>query len=153
MHSDDVGYRLDKQKPVYSSSVHGDQAGWKQHKLALALYVGLNLLLTFLLALNVVRHRFKGVQRMSVKRKAVRAHGNNTEYVPIILIGLGVMAMTGASAQTISILGGTLFVARIFHAYGIQQAKVPNIFGMVGNIVTWLVMLCIATTLLMQGIG
>ena len=73
--------------------------------------------------------------------KAVRAHGNNTEYVPIILIGLGVMAMTGASAQTISILGGTLFVARIFHAYGIQQAKVPNIFGMVGNIVTWLVML------------
>ena len=27
---------------------------------ALALYVGLNLLLTFLLALNVVRHRFKG---------------------------------------------------------------------------------------------
>jgi uncharacterized membrane protein YecN with MAPEG domain len=106
---------------------------------ALALYVGLNLLLTFLLAVNV--------------EKAVRAHGNNTEYVPIILIGLGVMAMTGASAQTISILGGTLFVARIFHAYGIQQTKVPNIFGMVGNIVTWLVMLCVATTLLMHGIG
>ena len=121
---------------------------------ALALYVGLNLLLTFLLALNVVRHRFKGDSADQVMlEKAVRAHGNNTEYVPIILIGLGVMAMTGASAQTISILGGTLFVARIFHAYGIQQAKVPNIFGMVGNIATWLVMLCVATTLLMQGIG
>ena len=121
---------------------------------ALALYVGLNLLLTFLLALNVVRHRFKGDSADQVMlEKAVRAHGNNTEYVPIILIGLGVMAMTGASTQTISILGGTLFVARILHAYGIQQAKVPNIFGMVGNIVTWLVMLCIATTLLMQGIG
>ena len=121
---------------------------------ALALYVGLNLLLTFLLALNVVRHRFKGDSADQVMlEKAVRAHGNNTEYVPIILIGLGVMAMTGASAQTISILGGTLFVALIFHAYGIQQAKVPNIFGMVGNIVTWLVMLCVATTLLMQGIG
>jgi uncharacterized membrane protein YecN with MAPEG domain len=101
-----------------------------------------------------VRHRFKGDSADQVMlEKAVRAHGNNTEYVPIILIGLGVMAMTGASAQTISILGGTLFVARIFHAYGIQQAKVPNIFGMVGNIVTWLVMLCVATTLLMQGIG
>tara|TARA_B100000900_G_C19940362_1_gene457435 strand:+ start:318 stop:458 length:141 start_codon:yes stop_codon:yes gene_type:complete len=46
------------------------------------------------------------------------------------------MAMTGASAQTISILGGILFVPRIFHAYGIQQTKVPNIFGMVGSIVT-----------------
>ncbi|MEC8268477.1 MAG: MAPEG family protein [Pseudomonadota bacterium] len=121
---------------------------------ALALYVGLNLLLTFLLALNVVRHRFKGDSVDQVKlEKAVRAHGNNTEYVPIILIGLGVMAMMGASAQTISTLGGTLFVARIFHAYGIQQPKMPNIFGMVGNITTWLVMLCVATTLLLQGIG
>jgi len=121
---------------------------------ALALYVGLNLLLTLVLAINVVRHRFKGESGDPVAlEKAVRAHGNNTEYVPIILVGLGVMAMMGASAQTISILGGTLFVARLFHAYGIQQAKVPNIFGMVGNIVTWLVMLCVATTLLLQGIG
>ena len=121
---------------------------------ALALYVGLNLLLTFLLALNVVRHRFKGDSADQVMlEKAVRAHGNNTEYVPIILIGLCVMAVTGASAQTISILGGTLFVARLFPAYGIQQTKMPNIFGMVGNIVTWLVMLCVATTLILQGIG
>ena len=121
---------------------------------ALALYVGLNLLLTFLLALNVVRHRFKGdAADQLMLEKAVRAHGNNTEYVPIILIGLGVTAMTGASAQTISILGGTLFVARIFHAYGIQQTKMPNIFGMVGNIVTWLVMLFAATTLVLRGIG
>ena len=121
---------------------------------ALALYVGLNLLLTLVLAINVVRHRFKGDSGDPVAlEKAVRAHGNNTEYVPIILVGLGVMAMMGASAQTISILGGTLFVARVFHAYGIQQAKVPNIFGMVGNIVTWLVMLCVATTLVLQAMG
>ena len=121
---------------------------------ALALYVGLNLLLTLVLAINVVRHRFKGESGDPVAlEKAVRAHGNNTEYVPIILVGLGVMAMMGASAQTISILAGTLFVARVFHAYGIQQAKVPNIFGMVGNIVTWLVMLCVATTLVLQAMG
>lgn len=31
---------------------------------ALALYVGLNLLLTFALAVNVVRHRFKGTRRI-----------------------------------------------------------------------------------------
>ena len=121
---------------------------------ALALYVGLNLLLTLVLAINVVRHRFKGDSGDPVAlEKAVRAHGNNTEYVPIILVGLGVMAVMGASAQTISILGGTLFVARVFHAYGIQQAKVPNVFGMVGNIVTWLVMLCVATTLVLQAMG
>jgi len=121
---------------------------------ALALYVGLNLLLTFVLAINVVRHRFKGDSADQVMlEKAVRAHGNNTEYVPIILVGLGVITMMGASAQTISILGGTLFVARLFHAYGIQQTKVPNIFGMVGNIATWLIMLCVATKLILQGIS
>jgi uncharacterized membrane protein YecN with MAPEG domain len=121
---------------------------------ALALYVGLNLLLTFVLAINVVRHRFKGDSADQVMlEKAVRAHGNNTEYVPIILVGLGVITMMGASAQTISILGGTLFVARLLHAYGIQQAKVPNMFGMVGNMATWLVMLCVATKLILQGIS
>ena len=121
---------------------------------ALALYVGLNLLLTLVLAINVVRHRFKGESGDPVAlEKAVRAHGNNTEYVPIILVGLCVTAMMGTSAQTISILGGTLFVARVFHAYGIQQSKVPNIFGMVGIIVTWLVMLCIGAKLILAAVG
>ena len=102
----------------------------------------------------MVRHRFKGESGDPVAlEKAVRAHGNNTEYVPIILVGLCVTAMMGTSAQTISILGGTLFVARVFHAYGIQQSKVPNIFGMVGNIVTWLVMLCIGAKLILAAVG
>ena len=121
---------------------------------ALALYVGLNLLLTLALAINVVRHRFKGEAADQVAlEKAVRAHGNNTEYVPIILIGLGLIAMTGASAQTISILGGTLFVARMCHAYGIQQAKTPNPFGLIGNIGTWLIMICIGITLIMTALA
>lgn len=121
---------------------------------ALSLWVGLNLLLTLLLALNVVRNRFKAQGDSGdpvTLEKAVRAHGNNIEYVPGILIGLGLMAMTGASAQTINILGGTLFVVRIFHAYGIQQSKLPNIFGLVGNFGTWLTMLCVVTTLIMNG--
>jgi len=122
---------------------------------ALSLWIGLNVLLTFLLAMNVVRNRLKAQGDAGdpvLLEKAVRAHGNNTEYVPSILIGLGLMAMSGASAQTINILGGTLFVVRIFHAYGIQQAKMPNPFGMVGNIGTWLVMLCVAVTLIMNGL-
>tara|TARA_A100001011_G_scaffold360330_1_gene407536 strand:+ start:411 stop:794 length:384 start_codon:yes stop_codon:yes gene_type:complete len=120
---------------------------------ALALYVGLNLLLTLALAINVVRHRFKGEAADQVAlEKAVRAHGNNTEYVPIILIGLGLIAMTGATAQTISILGGTLFVVRICHAYGIQQTKSPNL-GLVGNIGTWLIMICIGITLIMTALA
>ena len=122
---------------------------------ALSLWLGLNILLTFLLAMNVVRNRFKSQGDSgdpAILEKAIRAHGNNIEYVPSILIGLGLMAMAGASAQTIHILGGTLLVVRILHAVGIQQAKMPNPFGMVGNIGTWLVMLCVAITLIMNGL-
>ena len=122
---------------------------------ALSLWLGLNILLTFLLAMNVVRNRFKSQGDSgdpATLEKAIRAHGNNIEYVPSILIGLGLMAMAGASAQTIHILGGTLLVVRILHAVGIQQAKMPNPFGMVGNIGTWLVMLCVAITLIMNGL-
>ena len=122
---------------------------------ALSLWLGLNILLTFLLAMNVVRNRFKSQGDSgdpATLEKAIRAHGNNIEYVPSILIGLGLMAMAGASAQTVHILGGTLLVVRILHAIGIQQAKMPNPFGMVGNIGTWLVMLCVAITLIMNGL-
>lgn len=122
---------------------------------ALSLWLGLNILLTFLLAMNVVRNRFKSQGDSgdpATLEKAIRAHGNNIEYVPSILIGLGLMAMAGASAQTVHILGGTLLVVRILHAVGIQQAKLPNPFGMVGNIGTWLVMLCVAITLIMNGL-
>lgn len=121
---------------------------------ALSLWIGLNILLTLLLAVNVVRNRFKAQGDSGdpvTLEKAVRAHGNNTEYVPSILIGLGLMAMSGASAQTINVLGGTLFVMRILHAYGISQRKVPNPFGLVGNMGTWLTMLCVAITLIMNG--
>ena len=107
-----------------------------------------------MLAVNVVRHRFKGDSGDEVMlNKAVRAHGNNIEYVPITLIGLALLAMTGATAQTISILGGTLVVARVSHAYGITRPTMPNPFGYVGNIGTWLIMLCIAVSLIMSAVS
>jgi uncharacterized membrane protein YecN with MAPEG domain len=68
-------------------------------------------------------------------------------------MGLALLAMTGASAQTISILGGTLVVARVSHAFGITRATVPNPFGYVGNIATWLIMLCIAVSLIMSAVS
>lgn len=64
------------------------------------------------------------------------------------------MAIMGALAQTISIRVGALLAAHVPHTYGIQQTKMRNLFfGMVGNIVTWFVMLCAATTLVLQGIS
>ena len=71
----------------------------------------------------------------------------------MVILELARSAMKGATAHTISILGGTLFVVRMCHAYGIQQAKTPNPFGLVGNIGTWLIMICIAITLIMTALA
>ena len=68
-----------------------------------ALYTGLFILLLLALAANVVRNRLSGHVSLGdggnpSLQKAVRAHGNATEYVPIVLIGLAVLENLGTSA-------------------------------------------------------
>jgi len=60
---------------------------------AVALWAGLNPGWTLLIALNVTRHRMKeGVSTGSGSSqsldRAVRAHGNNIEYVPGAILGI-----------------------------------------------------------------
>ena len=78
---------------------------------AVALWVGLNIGLTFLLAMNVVRYRRMGETADPARLEgAIRAHGNNTEYVPVILLGMAMLAAMGVSVNSIHILGGGLLV-------------------------------------------
>ena len=58
----------------------------EQAMLAAGLWVGIHLITTLLLALNVTRHRMlQGQGKVDESRvnQAVRAHGNNIEYVPL----------------------------------------------------------------------
>ncbi|MEM7099624.1 MAG: MAPEG family protein [Pseudomonadota bacterium] len=123
----------------------------------LALWVGLHMLLTLALALNVTRNRFKqaaGDLDDEALNRVVRAHGNNIEYVPFALVGLGVLALLGLEAWWVHGLAGTLFIARILHAHGIQQAG-PGLpkSRVLGNVMTWLVFLIVAVTALILGLG
>ncbi len=49
----------------------------------------------------------------------MRAQQNFAEYVPLILIVLAGLEMTGADATWLRILGGSLVVARVLHAAGL----------------------------------
>tara|TARA_Y100001970_G_scaffold293384_1_gene439838 strand:- start:730 stop:1137 length:408 start_codon:yes stop_codon:yes gene_type:complete len=109
-----------------------------------ALWTGFNLGLTLFLALNVTRLRTKegiavGFATSQSLERAIRAHGNNIEYVPLALLGILVLVHLGYSPMTINLLGGLLFVARICHAYGIQQQDIalPKT-RVIGNILTWI---------------
>lgn len=120
---------------------------------AIALWAGLNLGLTLLLALNVTRHRMKegvstGSGNSQSHERAVRAHGNTTEYVPGALLGILILVALGYSPLIINLLGASLLVARFCHAHGIQQLEValPKT-RVLGNVLTWVLYLIIVCLL------
>ena len=119
---------------------------------AVALWVGLNIGLMFLLAMNVVRYRRMGETADPARLEgAIRAHGNNTEYVPVILLGMAMLAAMGVSVNSIHILGGGLLVCRVLHADGMQREGVP-VSRIVGNVGTWIVMLAVVIALVSRGL-
>jgi uncharacterized membrane protein YecN with MAPEG domain len=114
---------------------------------ALALYTGLNAILLVVLALNTGLRR--GAQKAiepgavgdSALTRAIRAHGNFAENVPLALIVLAALALTNTAALPIHVLGATFTIARIVHAFGMMQAKHPNALRLIGNVLTWLMLL------------
>ena len=126
---------------------------------AVTLWSGLNLGLMLVLALNTFRWRAKagvgvGLSDSVGLERAVRAHGNNIEYVPGILLGLLLLALMGESSLTIHVAGAALLVARVLHAIGIQQTytDVPPA-RVAGNLICWLLFLVLVVRLTMLGLG
>lgn len=89
------------------------------------LYAGLLTLLYIVLAIDIIRLRWRhrvgiGTGNAQDLEVAVRIHGNFSEYVPLSLLLLVLMDLTGASASLLHGLGALLFVARISHALGLK---------------------------------
>ena len=122
---------------------------------ALALWTGIHLLLMLVLALNVSRLRIKGLKSHvseEILHNAIRAHGNNIEYVPSALIGMGILTWVGYSVAWIHGIGGALFVFRLLHAYGIQQVaqQGPPPARVLGNLGTWAIFVTVSTLLIAE---
>ena len=78
--------------------------------------------------------------------KRMRAHGNFVETVPIALILLLLNELSGVNANLLYGLGGAFVLGRLMHYAGVAF-RVPILFRMIGMIVTILVIICLATTL------
>ena len=88
-----------------------------------ALYIALNAAIMVALAANVIRMRYltrtrSGDAGNPGMMRAVRAHGNNTEYVPIALILLLLTHNLGGGLPLIHAIGLPLTVGRVLHATG-----------------------------------
>ena len=86
-------------------------------------------LLTFLylwLAAQVIRGRYRtktalGSGGDAGLERAIRAHANFAEYVPLALILIACVELQGGWLWFVHLLGATLLAGRIIHAFGISQ--------------------------------
>ncbi|MDX2221839.1 MAG: MAPEG family protein [Rhodospirillaceae bacterium] len=102
-------------------------------------------LVYLVLSARVIQGRFQhqvslgdgGKQEMLAR---IRTHGNFSEYVPFVLILLGLLELSGANRTVLAMAGGSLVAFRILHAIGIPR-KAPNPFRFLGVIGTFLLLL------------
>ena len=117
------------------------------------LYAALCALIILALALRVIVLRWStktgigdgGDRTLS---KAIRVHGNATEYVPLALILMLIAELGGASGALINGCGIALVAARLAHAYGLSVSAGASIGRMLGTVVTFAVILVLAVACL-----
>ena len=105
------------------------------------LYIGLSF--------NIIRlrRRFKvgiGTGDNEILAKAIRAHGNFSEYVPLAVILLGCYELNGGSSIMLHALGSILVLGRVLHAIGLNKTKGVSQQRVFGMLSTFLVMLILA---------
>jgi uncharacterized membrane protein YecN with MAPEG domain len=107
------------------------------------LYGGLNALLITILGMRVSKARAAadvGVETPVPKEmiRTVRAHGNAAEWVPLGLVLLLAIELSGAGTRfTLHLAGGTLLLGRVLHAVGFLG---KNKLSVVGAALTYLVL-------------
>jgi uncharacterized protein len=106
-----------------------------------ALYGALNALFNIYLAnrVSTARRTEKvsiGHGESSALLLAARIHANNAEFVPLGIVVLLLAELCGGSSVMLHVLGGSLFVARVFHMIGMPR-RAPNFFRVTGTGLTW----------------
>ena len=116
-----------------------------------SVYIAINILMLVWLAFRVVSRRFRGKISMGDGgsedlAKAIRVHGNASEYTPAMLVGLLTLAFLQGPVWSIHALGIGFTAGRIFHAIGMGRG--PIILRQLGMILTWTAMVILSLALL-----
>src|SRR5262249_23241733 len=111
-----------------------------------ALYAGINGLIMVALAFWVVRNRVRARVGIGDKgdaqlARAIRAHGNNVEYVPYALVLMLLLEITGGAHWWLHVLGVALTVGRLAHGWGLTQPEGESPGRAIGIATSWGVIL------------
>ncbi|MEX0899398.1 MAG: MAPEG family protein [Gammaproteobacteria bacterium] len=117
------------------------------------LYAAILALLFVGLTLRVVRLRWKfrigiGTGEERVLAKAVRAHGNAAETIPLALVLMLLVELGPVQAATLHWAGAALVVGRCAHAFGLSRHAGTSAGRMVGMFLTLAVVLFLAGILI-----
>ena len=80
--------------------------------------------------------------------KAMRAHSNFSEYVPLSLFAIYLIERDGANPYFIHLLALSLLIGRIIHAYGISMQNENFKFRVTGMLTTFTVLIVSALYLI-----
>ena len=114
---------------------------------AFGFYVAVNALIMLVLSVLVVRARVVTQTNIGDGGKPemaapLRAHGNNTEYVPMgLLLMLALISPIGGGGAPILLVhsvGATLTMGRIIHAFGLSRSTGTSLFRLIGMMLTWI---------------
>lgn len=109
-----------------------------------AIYGTLKPLLPLLLSDNVGRHRARtdsltpGAMGVATLVRAIRAHGNAAEYMPLLIVLMLILAPLSASPSLPHILAASFTVGRLAQAFGMSRETHPNAIRFAGNLLTGL---------------
>lgn len=108
------------------------------------LYVGINAFIMLVLGMLVVRARVKTRTEIGdgagnpAMTGPLRAHANNTEYVPMALLLMWCLVPLGASIWLVHGVGAPLTVGRILHGIGLSRSTGTSTLRFIGILLTWI---------------
>lgn len=117
------------------------------------LYAALGALLMFVLAARVMQLRHKhrvglGSGGDESLTRAIRAHANAVEYLPIALLLLLILDLDQSRAWVLHACGIVLIVGRVLHAIGLSTEAGTSFGRFAGTALTMLVIFVMALLLL-----
>lgn len=122
------------------------------------LYASLLALLFIALSVRTVRIRRRlqigiGDAGNETMLRAMRVHSNFAEYVPLGLLMLFFVELSGANGMLVHALGLCLLAGRLIHAFGVSQGKENYNFRVSGMTLTFVCLLTSAIFLLYMYAG
>jgi uncharacterized membrane protein YecN with MAPEG domain len=107
-----------------------------------ALYIAVNALIMLVLGMLVVRARLVTSTQIgdgghSLMVRVIRAHGNNTENVPLPVVMMLAVAALGGSVWLVHAIGAPLTAGRLLHGIGVTRSADTTASRLLGMSLSW----------------